>query len=111
MECTTPCAACQKPACSGYRGAARGLVRVERGAKRVRAYLGGALVADTLAPLLVWEVPYFPTYYFPADDVQADLIDEGADPSHSPSRGEARRGERPDRSRRRAQRPRGRTAV
>jgi uncharacterized protein (DUF427 family) len=69
--------------------AARGLVRVERGAKRVRAYLGGALVADTLAPLLVWEIPYFPTYYFPAADVQADLIDEGADPSHSPSRGEA----------------------
>ncbi len=33
----------------------RGRVRVERGSKRVRAYLAGRLVADTVAPLLVWE--------------------------------------------------------
>ena len=36
----------------------RGRVRVEEGRKRVRAYLGGALVADTTRPRLVWEVPY-----------------------------------------------------
>ena len=36
---------------------ARGQVRVERAAKRVRAYLGGELVADTTRPLLVWEKP------------------------------------------------------
>jgi uncharacterized protein (DUF427 family) len=63
---------------------------VEQGAKRVRAYLAGELVADTLRPLLVWEAPYYPTYYFPAADVRAELIDEGAQPSHSPSRGDAR---------------------
>jgi uncharacterized protein (DUF427 family) len=39
-----------------------GRVRVEQGAKRVRAYLGGELVADTIRPRLVWEVPYYPAY-------------------------------------------------
>jgi uncharacterized protein (DUF427 family) len=38
----------------------RGRVRVERGEKRVRAYLGGHLVADTDHPLYVWEVPFYP---------------------------------------------------
>jgi uncharacterized protein (DUF427 family) len=33
----------------------RGRVRVEHGEKRIRAYLGGELVADTTRPLLVWE--------------------------------------------------------
>ena len=45
------------------------------GAKRVRAYLGGELVADTTRPLLVWEKPYYPTYYFPAADVRTELLD------------------------------------
>ena len=55
-------------------------MRVEQGAKRVRAYLGGTAVADTVRPLLVWEIPYYPTYYFPAADVREDLLhadDEG----------------------------------
>ncbi|WP_280348477.1 DUF427 domain-containing protein [Nocardia neocaledoniensis] len=65
----------------------RGRVRTERGQKRVRAYLGGRLVADTLRPLLVWEIPYYPTYYVPLTDVRADLEPNGAD-AHSPSRGE-----------------------
>ena len=65
----------------------RGRVRVETGPKRVRVYLGGHLVADTLRPLLVWEVPYYPSYYLPAADVQATLTPTG-ETSHSPSRGE-----------------------
>jgi uncharacterized protein (DUF427 family) len=65
----------------------RGRVRVERGAKRVRAYLGGELVADTTHPLLVWEKPYYPTYYFPAADVRAELRADGS-VVHSPSRGD-----------------------
>jgi uncharacterized protein (DUF427 family) len=65
----------------------RGQVRVEHGAKRVRAYLGGELVVDTTRPLLVWEKPYYPTYYVPVADVRADLEpDRGV--SHSPSRGD-----------------------
>jgi len=68
---------------------ARGQVRVEPGSKRVRAFLAGEVVADTIAPLLVWEVPYYPAYYFPRQDVRAELLDEGEKPSHSPSRGDA----------------------
>jgi uncharacterized protein (DUF427 family) len=68
----------------------RGRIRTEPGAKRVRAYLGGELVADTTRPLLVWEIPYYPAYYFPLADVRAELVPEDGDPAHSPSRGDAR---------------------
>jgi uncharacterized protein (DUF427 family) len=65
-----------------------GRVRTETGRKRVRAYLGGQLVADTRQPVLVWEWPYFPVYYFPAADVRAELVETG-ETEHSPSRGDA----------------------
>jgi len=67
---------------------ARGSVRVEPGRKRVRTYLNGELVADTRTPFLVWEVPYYPTYYLPAADMRASLLPSG-ETRHSPSRGEA----------------------
>jgi uncharacterized protein (DUF427 family) len=72
---------------------ARGRVRIETGAKRIRAYLGGDVVADTTSPLLVWERPYYPTYYFPLADVHAELLpaDDGAAVVRSPSRGDGRR--------------------
>jgi uncharacterized protein (DUF427 family) len=66
----------------------RGSVRVEQGGKRVRVYLAGRLVADTRRPFLVWEIPYFPTYYLPLADVLAKLEPTG-NTEHSPSRGEA----------------------
>ena len=67
----------------------RGRVRVEHGTKRIRAYLGGSLVADTTRPLLVWEKPPYPAYYFPAADVRTELLTpDGV--AHSPSRGDGR---------------------
>jgi uncharacterized protein (DUF427 family) len=51
-------------------------VRVERSARRVRTYLGGQPVADSTAALLVWENPYYPTYYLPL----ADLVDGALKP-------------------------------
>jgi uncharacterized protein (DUF427 family) len=66
----------------------RGSVRVEPCAKRIRAYLAGRVVADTLHPVLVWEVPYYPAYYLPLADVAAKLVPTGRT-EHSPSRGEA----------------------
>src|ERR1700722_19371723 len=66
----------------------RGRVRVEQRHKRVRVYLDGELVADTLSPRLVWEVPYYPAYYIPVEDVRAELTANGAS-EHSPSRGDA----------------------
>jgi uncharacterized protein (DUF427 family) len=66
----------------------RGHVRTEESAKRVRAYLGGEVVADTVRPILVWEVPYYPTYYFPVGDVRTELLEPDGGISHSPSRGD-----------------------
>jgi uncharacterized protein (DUF427 family) len=66
----------------------RGRVRVERGAKRIRAYLGGELVADTTRPLLVWEKPQYPAYYIPATDVRTELLSADGGVEHSPSRGD-----------------------
>jgi uncharacterized protein (DUF427 family) len=68
----------------------RGRVRVEPGHKRVRAFLGGALVADTTRPLLVWENPHYPAYYLPLPDVRQELLEASTRTEHSPSRGEAR---------------------
>jgi uncharacterized protein (DUF427 family) len=67
----------------------RGRVRVEDGRKRVRAYLAGHLVLDTIRPVYVWEKPWYPTYYVPRDDVRAELAATGST-QRSPSRGEAR---------------------
>lgn len=66
----------------------RGRVRVEQGAKRIRAYLGGELVADTMRPFLVWEKPQYPAYYFPLDDVRTDLLSPDGSIVHSSSRGD-----------------------
>ncbi len=47
---------------------------MEDGAKRVRTYLGGQLVADTVRPKLVWEGRPYPAYYFPGGDVRMELL-------------------------------------
>src|SRR5215469_15938522 len=62
-------------------------IRVEHSRKRVRILLAGELVADTTAPLLVWEVPYYPTYYIPDGDVVAKLVPAGG--ASDPRLGEA----------------------
>jgi uncharacterized protein (DUF427 family) len=67
----------------------KGKVRIEQGAKRVRIMLGGVIIADTARPLMLWEVPYYPTYYFPEDDVKTDLLVETDEVKNSPSRGDA----------------------
>ncbi|SFQ45356.1 Uncharacterized conserved protein, DUF427 family [Amycolatopsis arida] len=58
----------------------------------MRAVFAGTVVADTTRPLLVWEVPYYPTYYFPRADVRTDLIAPSERTQHSPSRGDGRLG-------------------
>lgn len=63
-------------------------MRIERGQKRVRAFLGGEVVADTARPALVWESSRYPTYYIPASDVRDDLLEAEREPVRSPGRGE-----------------------
>lgn len=53
-------------------------MRIEPSRKRVRTYLGGRLVADSKTPMLVWEKPYYPTYFLPAADVRAQLRPTGS---------------------------------
>jgi uncharacterized protein (DUF427 family) len=64
-------------------------VHIEDGPKRVRTYLGGELIADTKRLKLVWEVPYYPAYYFPREDVRMELLTPNGHNQHSPSRGNA----------------------
>jgi len=66
----------------------RGRIRLEPSPKRVRVQLGGLTVADSGRAVLVWEKPYYPTYYFPIDDVRTDLLIPDPGVSHSPSRGD-----------------------
>lgn len=67
----------------------RGRVRIEDGRKRLRAYLGGELIAETTRPKLVWEKPYYPVYYFPQEDVRMELLQATDHEKRSPSRGTA----------------------
>jgi len=64
-------------------------VHIEDGPKRVRTYLGGELIADSKRLKFVWEVPYYPAYYFPSEDVRMELLTPNGHTRHSPSRGEA----------------------
>ncbi len=66
----------------------RSRVRIEPSPKWVRAYLGGIAVADSTRAQLVWEIPYYPTYYFPAEDVRTDLLVATGETKRSPSRGD-----------------------
>jgi uncharacterized protein (DUF427 family) len=64
------------------------LGHVEQGAKRIRVYLGGELVADTSRPLLVWDKLQYPAYYFPLADVRAELLTAEGVPSRLPGWGD-----------------------
>src|SRR5215471_5246605 len=64
-------------------------VHIEEGPKRVRTYLGGKLIADSKHLKLVWEVPYYPAYYFPREDVRMELLTLNGRTRRSPSRGDA----------------------
>jgi uncharacterized protein (DUF427 family) len=65
-------------------------IRIEPSTKRVRVYLGGETVVDTVRPSLVWEIPYYPTYYFPVEDVRTDLLIPDGNVERSPSRGDGK---------------------
>lgn len=48
-----------------------------RGQTRIRAFSAGELVADAAAPLLVWENPHYPRYFFAPGDLSAELRPAG----------------------------------
>ncbi len=53
---------------------------VQRGQTRARVFSAGQLVADSVAPLLVWEHPYYPTYLFSPSDLEVELRAAGRGP-------------------------------
>jgi uncharacterized protein (DUF427 family) len=77
------------PGPSSTQTEARGRVRVELGPKRVRAYLDGVAIVDSTHVRLVWEQPAYPVYYFPVEDVRADVLHATGATRRSPSRGDA----------------------
>ena len=42
--------------------------------RRIRARRDGDTVIDTLSAFYVWEVPYYPAYYVPVEDVDPSLL-------------------------------------
>lgn len=68
----------------------RGRVRIETTAKRVRAFLEGTAIFDTIRAVLIWEGPHFPVYYVPSADVDPNVLVPSDRTERSPSRGDAR---------------------
>jgi len=64
-------------------------LRFEPCTKRVRAVVNGETVADSVRTILVAGPKQLPVYYFPPEDVRADLLKPGDRRSHSPDDGEA----------------------
>lgn len=51
---------------------------VEPAPRRVRGFLGNELIFDTTSARYVWEIPYYPQYYIPVEDIDPRfLVDEG----------------------------------
>jgi uncharacterized protein (DUF427 family) len=65
-------------------------VKVERCAKRLRVYIGGEIIADSIHAKLVWELTHYPTYYFPAADVRMAYLSESDRTEPSTLLGQAR---------------------
>lgn len=62
---------------------------LEDSPKRVRAVFGGETVADSRRVKLLHEKGHLPVYYFPEEDVRADLLEATDHTTHCPFKGDA----------------------
>lgn len=53
-----------------------GPTKIEGSPRRVRILFNKEWIVDTISSKLVWEHPYFPTYYVPSTDVQTKYIEK-----------------------------------
>ena len=61
-----------------YPAMAARVNQVEPVPRRIRGYIGGVLVVDSVRALYVWEWANYPQYYIPSGDVRPGaLVDEG----------------------------------
>ena len=64
-------------------------VRVEPSPRRVRATVGGEVIADSTRMRLLHEANHLPVYYFPLEDVRMDLMTPTGTSTHCPYKGDA----------------------
>ncbi len=64
-------------------------VYLEPTPKRIRVEVGGEVIADSRRAFLLHESGLQPTYYFPAEDVRADVLEPSDRRTHCPKKGDA----------------------
>jgi uncharacterized protein (DUF427 family) len=57
--------------------------------KRIRVEVGGEVIADSRRAMILHESGLQPTYYFPPDDVRADVLQATDRHTHCPKKGDA----------------------
>ncbi len=61
---------------------ADGVPRMVPGHKRIRAIVDGRVVVDSRAFMFVWEIPYWPTWFFRLEDLDGELRESAGVPRH-----------------------------
>ena len=64
-------------------------IRLEPNHRRLRAYVNGVVVADTIGSNYLFEPGHVPVYYLPKQDVRFDLLEHADRSSHCPLKGDA----------------------
>jgi uncharacterized protein (DUF427 family) len=64
-------------------------VYLEPSPRRVRVIVGGEAIADSTAVMLLSESGLQPVYYFPPEDVRADVLEPSERRTHCPKKGDA----------------------
>jgi uncharacterized protein (DUF427 family) len=57
--------------------------------KRIRAVVGGEVVVDSRRAMMLHESGHQPVYYFPPEDVRADVLEPSDRHTHCPKKGDA----------------------
>jgi uncharacterized protein (DUF427 family) len=65
------------------------LVRIEPCPRRVRLLLGGATIVDSRRVVYLFEQGHVPVYYFPREDVRADILVPSEKQTRCPRKGQA----------------------
>ena len=69
--------------------AAGSALYLEPSPKRIRVEVGGEIVADSRRALVLHEAGHQPVYYFPREDVRADVLEPSDRHTRCPKKGEA----------------------
>ena len=64
-------------------------IRLEPNHRRLRAFVNGVVIADTIHSVYLFEPNHLPVYYLPKHDVRFDLLEHTDRSSHCPLKGDA----------------------